>query len=367
MLVNFHENYIVAPDYQPDKIALEPKPMIRIPLFCLMLCACASLVQAQDRKEELHSTREEIKPFRKWEVAYDFKLGEEIVLTVESTNGRKINRIVVREPSSTMNNTARRTRFVDKRRIFVYKDGSYVFQFRNRSIFRNSFTVKIERMRRMIDQDTLVLDDLIFSTRVDSLTEPFIDTIPIPDVSFHEIFLTPSLDIDKRNDTCFVEALLDGEYQYAAYWMGIGKEANDAYEKLKSDPPPAWSLYQINEPIVAYGLGLTEKLPMARNALAKDVLFRVQPPRDSLERRNREYNISDKRSGNFGIITMDKAAKYKQAEICIKNFNTTTGVPIYIRVAKFKIDKGVRPKIIIRERTQEIYIKSTYEVIDPSE
>lgn len=342
--------------------------MIRIPLFCLLLCACVLRMQAQDRKEELHSTREEIAPFKKWEVAYDFKQGEEIVLTVESTNGRKINRIVVREPnSSNMNYTARRVRFIDKRRVFAYKDGAYTFQFRNRSIFRNSFNVKIERMRRMMDRDTLVLDDLIFSTRIDSLQEPYIDTVPVPDVSFHEIYLMPSLDIDQRNDTCFIEELLDGEYQYAAYWMGIGKDANEAYEKLKKDPPPAWSLHQIDEPIIAYGLGLTEKLPVVRTSLAKDVLFRVQPPPQDSTAKPRDYAISDKRSGNFGIISMNNAAEHKRAQICLKNFNTSTGVPIYIRIAKFRVDKGTRPKIIIRERTQEIYIRSTYEVVEPSE
>ena len=40
------------------------------------------------------------------------------------------------------------------------------------------------------------------------------------------------------------------EYQYAAYWVGVGKESLAAYEKLKNSPPPSWSIAGINEPLI---------------------------------------------------------------------------------------------------------------------
>lgn len=337
---------------------------MKIPFLTLIVLLWAQFAQAQIPKEEIQNSREELPRYGKWEKSFEFKEGEQIIFSFETTTGRKINRVRVIEPDgSVMNMTARKQRAVDRRRIYVYKPGMYTFQFRSRSPLPNSFLIRVERVFRTIDKDTLELEDVVISSRIDSLPNSQLDTVVIPDLGLHEFYLTPLLDIDKRSDSCVVEELLDTEYQYAAYWIGIGEDAKQRYDEIKNNPPPLWSLYQINEPVVAYGLKLTEKLPMSKNTLSKDVVFRFRSP----EKNDMDLKQTDKRSPMYGFIPLDKAGKYKKIRLCIKNFNTTTGVPVYIRIAKFKIDKDNKPKYIVRERVQEIYIKRSYQQIDRTE
>jgi hypothetical protein len=337
---------------------------MRIAFTFACICALISGLFAQtSRKEEVYNKLEEVGRFKKWEKSFEFKAGEEIILNIETTDNRKLNRVRVLEPNSTMHQTAIKQRFVDKKRMYVQRDGVYTFQVRNRGILGRSFNIKIERIKRMIELDTLYLDDVMFSSRIDTLMESFVDTVAIPDVGVHEFYLSPLVDVSRDNDSCIVEELLEDSFQYATYWVGVGKESLLEYEKLKQNPPPAWSLSQTNEPIVAYGLRLTDKLPMNPIALSKDVVFRFQSPADA----DKQLSPTSKRSPFYGFIPLDKALKYKKLKLCIKNFNSGTGVPIYIKIAKFKIEKGRRPKVIIRERSQEIYIKDKYELVEPDE
>jgi hypothetical protein len=63
----------------------------------------------------------------------------------------------------------------------------------------------------------------------------------------------------------------------------------------------------------------------------------------------------------YGVIPVYKAGKYQKVKICFRNFNTTTKSPVYLMIAKYKLDKKENLQIIKRERVQEIFIKKSIE------
>ncbi len=335
------------------------------PTFLLMLlifCCVQGALYAQPRREELSKALIEVKPFKTYEESHDFKQGEEIIITFETTTGRKLNRIEVMEPNgSRMNMVARKQRLIPAKRIRVYEAGQYTFKFRNRSLRTASFNLRIEKNNRMMSKDTMELDDIIFSSRVDTLFDVVIDTIPLPDVIAIDFSLAPGKNIGANQDTCIFESLLEDEpNQYAVYWVGVGDEALAKYEALRTTPPPHWSLRAVNDPLIAYGLRLTKDLPIALNALGNGVLFRFRNP----DAPHKPLMRGDDPIPFYGFISMENASKFGKLKLCFRNLNVSTGVKIYLRVAKFQLSTRRTPKIIVRERTQEIYIKSQYEAVD---
>jgi hypothetical protein len=341
--------------------------MIRITLLLSLICGLFFEVRlsAQARQQELMKELIELKPFKKMTASFEFKAGEEIIFSFETTNGRKINRVEILEPNgSSMNMTARKKRSVKAKRIRVYEPGFYTFKFRNRSIRGSSLNVKIEKGLRMMPKDTMVLDDIIFTSRIDTLSDLMLDTLAYPDVSSYEFTLAPGKDMRLPQDTCMEDPLIEGEKnQFVVYWVGIGDSAMARYNALKANPPLSWGFKNVNEPVVAYAMGLTKTLPVAPNSLANDVIFRFQNP----EQESKTLKPTDQRSPFFDVIPANKAGKYKNLKMCVRNFNTSTGVKVYVRIAKFKIDTKKTPKLIVRERIQEVYIKSQYDVIDTRE
>ena len=105
------------------------------------------------------------------------------------------------------------------------------------------------------------------------------DTIPVPDLAEYDFVLNPAMNYGAISDSTIAEILLeedDADFQYAAYWIGLGDESLAAYEALKNNPPPAWRIAGINEPLMAYGLGITDLLPMSSSSISKDVMFKFR-------------------------------------------------------------------------------------------
>lgn len=321
----------------------------------------------EERQEEVFKGLVTIKPRKEFIISHDFKQGEEIIFQMESANGRKLNRLEIIEPNgSAMNLTARKRYKVDTKVFKVYEGGLHTFKFKSKRLWGEAkFNVRIEKGHRMLDRDTMLLDDIHFTTKIDTIYEQVLDTVASPDVTAFTFFLAPGKDMRTLKDTCIFEPLIGGsENQFVVYWVGIGDEALLAYEKLKNSPPPAWALKSVNEPIVAYGMRLTDALPVAPNSLGNSVIFRFVNP-DSDKPSN--FKQTDARSAYFDYIPADKLSKYNRIKLCVKNFNTSSGVNVHVRIAKFNIETKKTPKYIVRERTQEIYIKSKYETIDTSD
>lgn len=339
--------------------------MRKMPLLLwslLFLCCVQTTLSAQARREELTKELIEVKPFKEHLVSHDFKQGEEIILTFETTTGRKFSHIEIMEPNgSRMNMVARRQSLIPAKRIRVYEPGQYTFKFRNRRLRKAAFNLRIEKNNRMMSKDTMELDDIIFTSRIDSVFDVVIDTVALPDVVAYDFALAPGKNIGASQDTCIFEALLEEEpNQYAVYWVGVGDEALAKYEALRTTPPPHWSLRGVNDPLIAYGLRLTKDLPIALNALGNGVLFRFRNP----DAAHKPLQKSDDPIPFYGFISMENASKFGKLKLCFRNLNVSSGVKIYLRVAKFKLETRRTPKIIVRERTQEIYIKSQYETVD---
>jgi hypothetical protein len=335
--------------------------------ICFFLTVCLSLLFVKckllaqsplDVKVLLHDKLEEIGAFKSLIRSFELKQGEEVLMNVESVGGRKLSRLIIEQPSTPFKMHARGIKLIERGSFVAARDGNYNFIFKNRTLLKNTVKIKLEKYPKKASRDTLVLDDIIVSTTIDTIRTAFADTTGHPDISAIELELQPALNYKSKSDTCLTEMLIDGEkYQFAVYWIGIGASARKEYENLKNNPPPSWSLKGINEPLYAYGLGLTTKLPESNSTIANSVKFSFKDP----ESNDKNINTDSKNPPTYGVIPVYKAGMYQKIRLCLKNFNTTTKAPIYILFAKYKLEKKEDLKIIKRERIQEIFIKKTYE------
>ena len=329
-------------------------------LVCLALFFIPFQIKGQtlDQSVILHEKMEEIAPFKSIIKSFEMSKGEEILLNVEVISGKRLSKLTIEAAELPFNLVSKKIRRIERAPIMVSKDGNYNFIFRNNNFFKKSVNIKIEKYPQKSIKDTIMLEDIIISTTMDTLRNAYADTIGLPDISQVSFELQPSLDYKSKSDSCINEILIDGEkYQFAVYWIGIGAAAKAEYDKLKASPPPSWILEGINEPIFAFAKGLTQKLPESKTTLAKSVKFAFKEPNSD----DRELLSSDINPPYYGVIPVYKAGKYQKVRICFKNFNTTTKTPVYLLIAKYKLEKKEKLEIIKRERIQEIFIKRPVE------
>lgn len=338
-------------------------------LFCLCCMLIITSVNAQE-KIELFNNLEQIGAFKTLNKTFDLKTGEDLIVTVTPMKG-KLGKLIIDIPESQFQYINKKIETLNREIIKVTKSGTYTFRFVNTDISKKELDIKIYKQRSMVDKDTIFLDDVIFSSFRDTIKTYTDDTIPVPDLAEYSFILNPSLNYGAVSDSTILEELLKDEsteYQYAAYWIGIGPEALTAYEKLKTNPPPSWRIAGINEPLMAYGLGVTELLPISSSSIARDVMFKFMDP-TKYNNTNRKPRLTrkDKRADFFGRIPISSASKYKELLLSVRNFNRVTGVPIYVKFAKFKLQRVYRNEYIIRERVQEIFREKTMQVFVPEE
>lgn len=336
---------------------------MRSTLLLIGFCLLVTQLLGQAKREELHDDLVEIGARNRLDLTFDFKSGEDILLSVQEVNGKKLRKIEIDLPKSDFKLTAKKVVNLENQRLSVAKSGTYTFHFINKNLLaKRKLNIKIYKQPRAVYRDTMVLDDIITSTRRDTIQKFTIDTIPIPDITSVDVKLSPQLNYAGISDTCIrADLLLEDKYQYAVYWIGIGTDAMRAYDKLKASPPPAWSIEGINEPLMAYGLGLTNVLPTGRSSMSRNIRVRFVDPNAS--------NIPSltKKDGSippYGVISLSKASKYRKLMMCVKNFNTTTGIPVYIKIAKFRLARKYTNEIIVKERIQEVFLQKKVEIKD---
>jgi len=311
-----------------------------------------------DARVILHDKMEEIGMFKSFVKSFDLKQGEEVLMNIEVVGGKKLSRFTIEMPGSALKMQMKKLRRIERGSFLVSRDGDHTFIFKNKGLIKKNVRIRIEKYPKKSTRDTMILDDIIVTTTIDTLRNAFADTTNLPDISQISFDLQPVLDYNSNSDSCVTEQLIDGEkYQFAVYWVGIGANAKREYEKLKSSPPPSWLLQGVNEPLFAYGMGLTQKLPESTATLARSVRFAFKDPNT----KDKELTIDDANPPFYGVIPVYKAGKYQKVRLCFKNFNTATKVPVYIFVAKYKLEKKENLEIIKRERVQEIFIKRTIE------
>lgn len=339
-------------------------------LFSCLFCFLSSPFTYAQGKVELFNNLEQIGAFKSLHKTFDLKTGEDLIITVTPMKG-KLAKLVIDVPESAFQLVNKRISKIDREVVKVTKSGTYALHFINNDISKKELDIKIYKQRSTIDRDTVILDDVIFSSFRDTIKTYTDDTIPVPDLAEYAFVLSPALNYGAISDSTILEELLkdeDTEYQYAAYWVGIGTEALAAYEKLKNDPPPSWRIAGINEPLMAYGLGVTNLLPHSSSSISRDVMFKfMNPERYNNKDKKPRLTRRDKRAGFYGRIPISSASKYKELLLSFRNFNTTTGAPIYVKFAKFKLQRVYRNEYIIRERVQEIFREKTMEVLAPEE
>lgn len=348
-----------------------PLPFVAfLSCFCFLLFLFGPIsTQAQD-KVELFNSLEQIAPLKTLNKTFDLKAGENLIVSVTPMRG-VLWRMTIDIPNSEFQYVNKRIKGLDRAIITVAKTGTYAFHFTNRALSKKEFDIKIYKQRTTVERDTLYLDEVIFSAFRDTVRRFRDDTIPVPDLAEYEFVLSPAMNYGAVSDSIVWEPLLqddDTEFQYAAYWIGLGDESLKAYEDLKNNPPASWRIAGINEPLMAYGLGVTNLLPMSSSSVAKDVMFKFMNP-DVYNNTNRKPRLTrrDKRADFFGRIPISSASKYRELLLSVRNFNTVTGIPVYIKFAKFKLKRVYYNEYIIRERIQEIFREETVKMLAPEE
>ncbi len=322
-------------------------------------------------KVELFNNLEQLGPLKTLDMTFDLKKGEDLIVTVLPMKG-KLAKLAIDVPGSNFQLVNKKISNMDRELIKVTKTGTYAFHFINIDVFPKELQIKIYKQRSTVGKDTVFLDDVIFSSFRDTVRTYRDDTIPVPDIAEYEFVLSPARNYGAVSDSTILEQLMrdaDTEYQYAAYWVGIGTESIQAYEKLKNNPPPSWLIAGVNEPLMAYGLGVTDLLPISTSSVARDVVFKFMDPHKYNEKTRKKPRLTrkDERADFFGRIPISSASKYRELLLSVRNFNTTTGVPVYIKFAKYKLTRVYYNQYIIRERVQEIFREKTMQVLAPEE
>lgn len=337
--------------------------------FCLGVLFLGNSAQAQE-KVELFNSLEQIGPLKTLHKTFDLEAGENLIVSVTPMKG-KLWRLTIDIPNSDFQYINKRIENLDRALITVAKSGTYAFHFTNGNVFKKDLDIKIYKQRSTMDKDTLFLHDVIFSAFRDTIKRYRDDTIPVPDLAEYEFFLSPALNYGAVSDSTILEPLLtedETEYQYAAYWVGLGEESLRAYNDLKANPPASWSIMGINEPLMAYGLGVTNLLPLSSSSISRDVMFKFMNPEEYNNTNNKpRLTRRDKRGDFYGRIPISSASKYRELLLSVRNFNTTTGIPVYVKFVKFKLDRIYFNEYIIRERVQEIFREKTLKVLKPEE
>jgi hypothetical protein len=354
-----------------DRTICQIAPRFKQFLFicCLLPLFLATAVQAQE-KVELFNSLEQIGPLRTLNKTFDLEAGENLIVSVTPMRG-KLRRLTIDVPNSDFKHVNKKIQQIDRALITVSKTGTYAFHFKNGSIFKKEVDIKIFKQRSTMNKDTLYLHDVIFSAFRDTIKKFRDDTIPVPDIFEYEFVLNPALNYGAVSDSTILEELIkedDTEYQYAAYWIGLGTESIRAYNDLKANPPASWLIQGINEPLMAYGLGVTNVLPLSASSISRDVMFKFMNP-EEFNATNRKPRLTrrDKRGDFYNRIPISSASKYKELLLSVRNFNTTTGIPVYIKFVKFKLDRTYFNEYIVRERVQEIFREKTLKVLKPEE
>lgn len=345
-------------------------PIVKVLLLgCLIGMGWSNLLQAQE-KVELFNSLEQIGPLQTLNKTFDLKAGENLIVSVTPMRG-VLWRMTIDIPNSDFQYVNKRIENLDRALITVAKTGTYAFHFTNRALAKKEFDIKIYKQRTTMDRDTLYLDEVIFTAFRDTIRRFRDDTIPVPDLAEYQFTLSPAMNYGAVSDSTILEMLLgeeDADFQYAAYWVGLGDESLKAYEALKNNPPAAWRIAGINEPLMAYGLGVTNLLPISSSSISKDVMFKFMNP-EEYNNTNRKPRLTrrDKRADFFGRIPISSASKYRQLLLSVRNFNTVTGIPVHVKFVKFKLTRTYYNEYIIRERVQEIFRERTIEVLSPEE
>jgi hypothetical protein len=322
----------------------------------ILLSFSSSIVWGQsplDTKLTLHDKLEEIGRRKKLVLSFELSSGEEVVMNVESI-GKRLHSLTIDQPGSPFQLVTEKISRIERGTFVANRDGDYSFTFYNKGLTSRNVRIRIEKYPNATMRDTMILDDIIMSTSVDTVRTAEIDTTAFPDISMHSFVLEPTLNYTAVDYKCIADTLLDGDYQYAVYWIGVGEKAKRDYDELKANPPTKWVMEGVEDPLMAYGLGLTKELPESNSALARNLRYAFLDPfsddeveltRDGLNRRP------------YGLIPVYRAGRDKKIKVCFRNFNTTTRVPVYLYIAKYNLSKKEKFEITKRERVQEIFIK----------
>ena len=330
---------------------------ILLPWICLVsLLSTIFSTQAQNQ-EVLFEEMIHLGPFRQfdWITEEDIEANSLIMLDVNVLGEKKLSKVIVSTPDLYFKQRARKVQIVKKQRFQSTRKGKYSFSFRNNSFLPKKAKVKVVQVLEDEFEDERMLDEIKITVFEDSIQRAKVDTVPWPDLQEIELSLSANRNPEDISYFCEEFQLLGPEEdQYAAYWVGIGEESLKAYEKIKNNPPPAWLMEGINEPLMAFGMELTRSLPVTRSTLANGIVMQVRNP--SVEFDPNRLDDPYLSSSMFGIISRDRARKYNAVKICGKNLNTTSEIKVYIKIARFSLIRKVVYDRVIRERVQELFI-----------
>lgn len=294
----------------------------------------------------LHQELHELKRFSQLDLMQEAQAGETFILQVEVVGNRPLRSVSVHPPRSIFELEAKKVQTAGRLRIKAEQNGVYRFSFTNKGLAKRKVFIKIEKELVQRYRDTLMLDTILFRSAMDTFRTTVLDTQRIPDILQHQWALAPTYQLNAKSAACY-DLTLDEDGLYVAYWIGIGTESMQAYEALKAAPPPSWLLRGVNEPIMAYGLGLTRALPPSPAILINRLgLAQASVP----QKAGLAIPL-------FGIIRKEDLPNLsEQLQFCFRNFSPTTPLQVHLRLARLQLTTRETQKYIRQEQIREQYI-----------
>lgn len=313
-------------------------------LILFLLCSCSLF--AQEPKVTLYQELHEIKRFEQLDLMQEAEAGETFIVQVQVVGNRPLRYMRIHPPRSPFQLSAKKIYAVGSMRIKAEQSGVYRFSFTNKGLRKRKVFVKIEKELIQRYRDTLILDTVLFSSAMDTFRTTVLDTQRIPDILQKSFVLAPTYQLNAKSSQCY-NMTLDEEGLYVAYWIGLGPESLKAYEDLKALPPPSWLLRSVNEPIMAYGLGLTRQLPESPALLGS----RLGLSNETVPTK------AGQEIGLYGIIRREDLPRLgEQLQFCFKNFSPTSPIQVHLRLARLQLTTREMQKYIRQMQTRERYI-----------
>ncbi|MEO1438570.1 MAG: hypothetical protein AAFV80_23725 [Bacteroidota bacterium] len=244
--------------------------------------------------------------------------------------------------------------------IPIKNGGDYEVSLKNYAPIRRKAWLNLKRVPKIpahYYRDSIAIDTVITFREIKT---PIQDTIP---ETLMETSLTvdATLNIMMPSRTCVELPVPEQSNYYWSYWMASELALLDEYLAIGEEPPLSWQRAEVNDPLIAYGLGLTDTLPERPNldrvqafltdAYGAKTFQEGRPVTPHNEFGPRGY------LGNYGTIGWNAEILQFPVFMCFENGNRVSPVNLQLKTMGFIVEQTIDIQEIEKMEIKEEVIK----------
>ena len=315
---------------------------------------------------------------------YSFAEGDQIIFDLEMVKGKHIKEVQIIELPSNLIFTEFKAQNIKNRKIKVRNKGVYAFKFYSSSFSNRVCRIKISRIPATKSTESFntnwkwkVLNDTIYTPyTVDSITgyntikykekvRELVKTEKVEDLLFNKTQRVHSYYNQNKSSTYLkvdlpnpIQTDLKEEKVIAwAYWIGVGKEAQEAYKENASSvgnlAKGITSLY--GTPLAGLAIGTITELVIPKTG--EDVAYWFIPDYDNAQKFANGETFLQFDEGK-GIAAYGKNSNRTQGTfyIGLYNDNQLQGIDVEVKIVVIKEIKIFENKEYNREKQEPIIV-----------